>query len=458
MEWGQLALYLAEHSANVSPGMPAMLRLLAAVCLASSAILSHAAGWPEFRGPGGQGHSPSPAPTTWSETENVVWKTDLPGRGWSSPVIRGNQIWVTSAIEKLGATEDQLASKTDGLMTAKNSELASSLSLQALCLDKRTGELRRQVELFTPSDIDVIHSLNSYASPTPVVEAGRLYCHFGTYGNACVDTTTGEVLWRRVLPVKHYVGPGSSPVLYEDLMVLTYDGANVQFVTALDKRTGETVWRTDRPAIRSKEPDFRKSYCTPVVFHAAGRDQLAVTGAQWIVSYNPRNGEELWRADHGDGFSVVPRPVAADGIVYFSSGFTSPEIIAVRADGSGDVTSTHLIARSRHQAPTMPSPLLIGDRLLTVSDKGVGVCLDLSLENLVWRKRMGGNYSASPLLAGGLVYFFNQEGLTTVLDAKSDEARTVSQNQLDGAIMATPAVDDGRLYLRTDQSLYCLGE
>lgn len=435
-----------------------MLRLLAVVCLASPASLSHAADWPEFRGPGGQGHSPSAAPTTWSETENVVWKTELPGRGWSSPVVWGDQIWLTSAVEQLGASDEELSSKTDGLLTARSSELAASLSLRALCIDKRTGELLREVELFTPSEIDVIHSLNSYASPTPVVEAGRLYCHFGTYGNACVDTTTGEVLWSRVLPVKHYVGPGSSPVLYEDLLVLTYDGANVQFVTALDKQTGETVWRTDRPPIRSEEPDFRKSYCTPVLFHAAGRDQLAVTGAQWIVSYNPRTGEELWRADHGSGYSVVPRPVTTDGVVYFSTGFSFPEIIAVRADGQGDVTSTHVLARSRQQAPTMPSPLLVGDRLLTVSDKGVGVCLDLSLENTMWRKRLGGNYSASPLLAGGLAYFFNQDGLTTVIDPESDEARTVSQNQLDGTIMATPAVVDGRMYLRTDQGLYCLGE
>lgn len=435
-----------------------MLRLLAAVCLTPFAVLGHAANWPEFRGPGGQGHAAGAAPTAWSETEGVVWKVTLPGRGWSSPVVWGDQIWLTTAVERLDGSEEEVSSKAAGLLPAEQSNLATSLSLRALCLDKRTGELLREVELFEPPDIDVIHSLNSYASPTPVIEAGRLYCHFGTYGNACVDTATGEVLWRRVLPVKHYVGPGSSPVLHDGLMVLTYDGANEQFVTALDKRTGETVWRTDRPPIRSDEPDFRKAYCTPVLFEAGGRPQLAVTGAQWIVSYDPATGEELWRVDHGDGFSVVPRPVARDGVVYFSSGFTSPQMIAVRADGAGDVTATHVLARSRQQAPTMPSPLLVGDRLVTVSDKGVGVCLDRSLQSTVWRKRLGGNYSASPLLAGGLVYFFNQDGLTTVLDPASDLPRTVSQNQLDGSIMATPAVVDGRMYLRTDRALYCLGE
>ncbi|MEM6655039.1 MAG: PQQ-binding-like beta-propeller repeat protein, partial [Planctomycetota bacterium] len=352
---------------------------------------------------------------------------------------------------------DEAKSKVVGLIPAKAATLASRVSLRALCVDRRSGELLRDVELFRPEQIDVIHSLNSYASPTPVIEAGRLYCHFGTYGNACIDTDTGEVLWRRVIPIDHYVGPGSSPLLHGDLLVLTYDGANEQFITALDKRTGETVWRTDRPPITDTNPDFRKAYSTPIATELNGRTQLVITGAQWIAAYDPASGGEIWRFDHGHGFSTVPRPVERDGVVYFASGFSGEELIALRPTGEGQLADADVVWRSRRQAPTQPSPVLVADRVFTVSDKGIGVCLDAATGEVIWQKRLGRAFSASPLAVGGNVYFFSRDGETTVIDSAADTLSAVAVNDLDGTIMATPAVVDGRMYLRTDTHLYCLG-
>ena len=242
-----------------------LLRSFTALCLLAS--LACAEDWPEFRGPTQDGVVASAkAPVVWGEGDGVAWKTPLPGRAWSSPVVMGDQIWMTTAVEQLASVEERQSS-AEGLAKSFNQPvvLAQSLSLRALCVDRVTGELVRDVELFSLDEVDPIHTLNSYASPTPVIEPGRLYCHFGTNGNACIDTSTGEVLWRRVLPLKHYVGPGSSPVVCGDLLILTCDGADQQYVTALDKTTGETVWRRDRPPIRQENPDFPK-----VVLHAAG--------------------------------------------------------------------------------------------------------------------------------------------------------------------------------------------
>ncbi|MEM6329604.1 MAG: PQQ-binding-like beta-propeller repeat protein [Planctomycetota bacterium] len=417
-------------------------------------------GWPQFRGPTQQGVVPSgAAPQAWGEEQNIAWKTALPGRAWSSPVVLGGQVWLTTAVEQL-ASDAEAAAQSSGLAKTIGLQmsLAKRLSLQAVCVDRRSGELVRTVTLFEVDKPNSIHALNSYASPTPVLEAGRLYCHFGTYGNACLDTATGRVLWRRVLPLQHYVGPGSSPVVHDGLMVLTCDGADQQYVTALNTETGETAWKTDRPPIRATNPDFRKSYCTPLVLRRDGQTQIVVTGAQWMVAYDPDTGDELWRVDHGSGFSIVPRPVSDGERVYFSSGYPMKLMFAVRLGGRGDVTQTHVAWRSRRQTPTQPSPVLVGGRMYTVSDDGVGVCLDTADGSLVWQGRLGGTYSASPLLAGDRVYFFSREGETTVVRDAESGPEKLGVSRVDGRIMASPAVVDGVMYLRTDTHLYAIAE
>ncbi|MEM9184946.1 MAG: PQQ-binding-like beta-propeller repeat protein [Planctomycetota bacterium] len=437
--------------------MPRCLPPLAFALVLSFSALAHA-DWPQFRGPTGQGVvAAGDAPTRWDSEDSVIWKATIPGKGWSSPVVWADQVWLTTAIQT-EAPAEETSRRTQGIAKAAklDMQLAANLSLRAVCVDRTTGELLKDIELFSTDSADSIHALNSYASPTPVIEAGRLYCHFGTYGNACVDTATGEVLWRRVLPLKHYVGPGSSPVVHGDLMILTCDGADQQYVTALDKRTGETVWKTDRPPIRQKNPDFRKSYCTPIVVEDAGAAQVLVTGAQWFVAYDAATGEALWRVDHGPGFSVVPRPVNDGSAVYFSTGYASQEMQAVRLGGSGDVTDSHVLWRSRRQTPTQASPQLVGDRLYTVSDNGVGACLDTKTGKPLWQARLGGTYSASPLLSGELVYFFSREGKTTVVRNAASGPQIERTNEIGEAIMATPAVVGGVMYLRAAGSLYAI--
>lgn len=412
--------------------------------------------WPQFRGPDGQGHVQQQAvPTQWSESEGVRWKTPLPGRGWSSPVVWGNQIWMTTAIEQAAPDEEKEA-RVPGDIPASALNLASQLTLRALCVDRTTGELIHNIKLIDVDEPNVIHSLNSYASPTPVVEQGRLYCHFGRYGTVCLDTASQSILSERQFLVEHYVGPGSSPVVHGDLLVLTCDGADKQYIAAVDKNTGEDRWIVDRPPIRSTNPDFRKSYCTPLVVEHEGREEIVIVGAQWIIAYAPEDGRELWRIDHGSGFSVVPRPVMDDQYIYCCTGFNGVGIVAVRLGGEGDIGNTHIEWTHRQQAPTQPSPVLVDGKLYLVSDNGIGQCLDAATGDVIWKKRLPGDYSASPLHARGDIYFFNREGETTIVPV-SGKGDPSGSNQLDSGIMATPAVVGGEFLIRTETHLYAIG-
>ncbi|MEQ8210252.1 MAG: PQQ-binding-like beta-propeller repeat protein [Lacipirellulaceae bacterium] len=414
--------------------------------------------WPEFRGPTGQGIAADEStPLTWSETENVRFKTAIPGRGWSSPVVLGNHIWMTTAVETPGdPTELQEAAKQHKSI-GSDLELSGRLSLRAVCVDRQTGELLHNVELIEVAQPKAIHSLNSYASPTPVIEPGRLYCHFGRYGTVCLNTEDLSILWKKAFEIEHFVGPGSSPVVCDDLLILTCDGADKQFIVAVDKLSGEIAWNVDRPPIRDQEPDFRKSYCTPLVIDHHGKKQIVITGAQWFVSYAPKDGSEIWRVDHGHGFSVVPRPVADEQTIYCPSGFTGKGIFAIRTDGQGDVTDSHVLWKNQRKAPTQSSPLLHNDRIYTVTDMGVAQCLSAETGEPLWSKRLGGGYSASPLLVGDAIYFFSREGETTVFSTEN-KPKVLARNQLDGQHMASPAVAEGELIVRTDTHLYAIHE
>ncbi|MBX3425151.1 MAG: PQQ-like beta-propeller repeat protein [Pirellulales bacterium] len=365
---------------------------------------------------------------------------------------------MTSAIEQPATAEQlarlkELAGKPGGAGLAA----AGSVELVAVKLSATTGELLRTIPLFHVDDPEPIHGLNSYASPTSVLHEGRCYCHFGTWGTACLDASSGEILWQRTLKLDHMVGPGSSPVLHEGLLILTCDGGDRQFIAALDAATGESRWETSRPPLRTAEGDMRKAFSTPLAIEVAGRTQLVIPGAQWFAAYDPATGKELWRVDHGSGFSNVPRPVYDGRRAYLTTGFVRPELLAVRPDGSGDVTCTHVEWRFAGQVPTQPSPVLIDGRLLMVSDNGVATCIDAATGEQIWRKRIAGNYSASPLVAAGRVYFCNREGTTTVLDG-GPEFRVLAKNELDGAIMASPAVVHEDLLLRTETHLYRIGD
>lgn len=432
-----------------------MLRLILVVLVITSSLgrIAIADNWPDFRGPTMQGVALGDAPVEWSEdSAEIEWKAPIPGEGWSSPVVWGQQIWVTTAIVERASVE-QLKSRSDETGFTKNNQLANSLKLLAIAIDRESGSLIHEIELFAPEEIDPIHSLNSYASPSPVIDDNRVYSWFGTYGVAAVDTDSGDVLWRRQFPLEHYVGPGSSPLLVGDVLVLTCDGADVQFMIGLDAATGDTLWKTERPKLRTDEPDFRKSFCTPILLNVEGKQQVVAPGAQWIAGYDPHTGDELWRFDHGGGFSLVSRPVAYKDILCFATGFGGVGTVAIRLGGGGDLPESDLVWRQLRQAPNQPSPVMLNDKLYTISDGGIALCLDPQSGDVRWQKRMAGDYSASILAAGGRLYYFNRDGLTTVVQ-DVDEPEVIAKNQLEGDIMATPAVVEGDMIIRTKTALY----
>ena len=404
-------------------------------------------GWPDFRGPAGDGHASTGTnrlglPLHWSETNNITWKTPIPHRGWSTPVILGNQIWLTTATP-------------------------SGNDFFAVCVDAETGQIIFNERVFhcaTPEPLG--NNLNSYASSSPVIEPGRVYVHFGSYGTACLDTGSFKVLWQRDnLPCRHYRGPGSSPALFNNLLILTMDGVDVQYLVALDKRTGRTVWKTDRTAVWNDlgpdgkpqaEGDLRKAYSTPLIVEANGATQMLTVGAKAAYSYDPATGRELWKIKHGD-FSAAARPLFAAGIAYFCTGGTKGGLLAVRTDGTGDVTDTHLVWRNARGTPRMPSPVLVDGLIFMVSDSGIGSCLDAATGKELWQERLGGEYAASLLYADGRVYAFNQTGTSVVLrPARTFEV--LATNRLDAGFMASPAVLDKALILRTKTHLYRIEE
>jgi len=378
--------------------------------------------WPQFRGPDGQGHSSEQAlPLTWSEKENIRWKVAIPGRGWSSPAIAGDRIWLTTA--------------TDG-----------GRSLCAICLDRNAGSQRQTVELFHLAAAEPINDKNSYASPTPVLDGDKVYLHFGPYGTACI-TSSGEIVWGTRLKYSPQHGPGGSPVLYEDLLIISCDGQDIQYVVALDKRTGKIRWKTSRAGYQA--------YSTPLVIQAAGRAQVISPGAHRAIAYDPHSGKEIWWVSYGQGFSNVPRPVFGAGLVFICSGFFEPVVLAVRPDGTGDVTKSHIVWSLKRGAPLTPSPLLVEEDLYVISDSGIATCLDAKTGAAHWRARLGGNFSASPVYGDDRIYFLNEDGETTVI-APGTQFQRLAVNKLDGATLASIAISGGALFIRTDGNLYRL--
>lgn len=401
--------------------------------------------WPQFRGPTGDGLAAGAnPPLCWSETENVRWKVALPGRGRSSPVVSGNRIWMTFALEQ-GVTRARI--ETD------DSALAEHVSLGTLCLDSADGKPLWQAILYEVEKPAHVHWLNSWATPTPVVEGGRVYCDFGMYGTACLDGQTGRVLWKQQLAVDHQVGPGSSPIFCQGLLVLVRDGRDAQYVAALDGRTGKLAWKTSRPPLEATLGNYKKSFSTPLVIEAGAKAQMVAPGAEWVVSYDPASGKEVWRVRHGKGFSLASRPVFGHGLVYVSTGAPRPQLWAVRVDGQGDVSETHVAWTAKSQVPLMSSPVLVGREIYMVSDAGVASCLDALTGETHWQERLGGKHLASPFYAANRLYFVDIEAATSVL-APGKSFKRLGENTLSGTVVATPAAVGRAIFLRTDSHLY----
>jgi len=417
--------------------------------------------WPQFRGPNGDGVSLAEnVPARIGENEALKWKTNLPGRGWSSPVFDGKSLWVTTAEEIFPTEEERLrilkeAGEDEKVFAAR--QVASRIELSVVRINYETGEIQAGIPLTTIENPQTIHAQNSFASPTPVLADGILFAHFGAFGTFAVDTAANSILWQKKIALEHGVGPGSSPFVHDGRLILICDGVDRQFVTALDAKTGNSLWSRDRPEMRAPSGDQRKSYNTPTLIRGMnGRDQIICMGAQWLVSYAPATGEELWKLDHGSGFSVVPRPVYSEkhGLLYISTGFGKPELIALRTDGTGDITgSDKIVWRETKRIPARPSPLLVGDELYVIADGGIASCFDAGTGTLHWTERIDGNYSASPLFADGHVFVASHEGVVTVFKP-GKTLEIVSKNQLDGTLMASPLALNGSLVIRSGSAIY----
>jgi outer membrane protein assembly factor BamB len=438
-----------------------VLRLPATVLAACFTILTVAAPvfaadeWPQFQGPRADGHSSATGlPVTWSETENVAWKLAMPGSGHSSPVISGNEIWLTTALQtKLTDAEKQaILAKVPN---SRGLEIAGRVSLRAVCVARDSGIIKHNLELFQVDEPQPIHALNSYASPSPIIENGKLYCHFGTYGTCCVDTESRKIEWKNTdHHVDHQNGPGASPSLWESVLILNFDGIDTQFVAGIDKRSGKTLWTAPRSGKMPDRPEFRKTYSTATVLEDPRGSQVISPGADWVYSYDPASGRELWRASYGTlGFSTVPRPLIWKDLCILTTSFIRPRIVAVKYDGSGDVSKSHVVWTKDGQLPSKTSMVIVENSLYFVSDKGIGMCIDVVSGQEIWKERIDGAFSASPVYADGRLYFFDQAGRTTVI-APGEEYKMLAQNQLKGGFMASPAVAGKALFLRTESHLY----
>lgn len=402
------------------------------VCLLGST--GRGGDWTEFRGPTGQGISDaSDLPVRWSETENVVWKRAVPGLGWSSPVVAGDRILLTTAVPR---------------------DTGSGHSLRVLCLDAASGSPVWDVEAFDQPDGEHIekHQKNSHASPTPLIDGEHLYVHFGPHGTACLDIRSGEPIWKNEeIDYAPNHGNGGSPAIAGDKLVICCDGRDVQFVLGLDRHTGTIAWRTER----SLDAQKGFSFSTPLVIEVEGSPQAVCPGSGGVIAYDPQTGAEIWRVRYGEGYSVVPRPVRTAGLVFVCSGFGDERLLAIDPTGTGDVTETHVKWTLTRGAPKSSSILAVGEELFLVDDNGIASCLDARTGEVRWQKRIGGNYSASPLYAGGNVYFQDENGRATVLRASSTYEE-LSRNALSGdeRTFASYAVHDRALLVRSEGHLY----
>ena len=412
--------------------------------------------WPEWRGPSAQGQAnASGLPETWSETSNVAWKTPLPGRGHSTPVMWGDHIWLTTAIEKT-ATSEEAKRRLESNTGDQPLVVLSSVSLRAVCVDRNSGKILHDIELLNVKDPQWAHQLNSYASPTPVLEEGRLYAHFGSFGTVALDTKTQKVLWKNEeLNVMHENGPGSTAVLHGDRLISHFDGSDQQFIAAFDKNTGKLAWKTSRSGEMDPRPQQKKAYGTPLIVTINGQPQVVSSAANNIYGYDPQTGQELWKIHYGElGFSMSTVPVADDQQIYFSTAFGKSAVIALKHAG---VKTPEVAWRNNKNAPKMCSPVLHNDLLFYVDDGGIVSCVDVKTGEAFYRERIGGKFSASPIFADGKLYFSSREGVVTVI-ASSKEFKILSQNTLDGSLMASPIADGSALFLRTDKALYKIGK
>jgi outer membrane protein assembly factor BamB len=394
--------------------------------------------WPQYRGPRGDGHAAKEAkpPTQWGEDKNLAWKHELNGKAWSSPVVWGNRVWLTNATE-------------DGL------------SMSVHCLDLETGKVLWERVLFKNESVQKdFHVFNSYASPSPVVDGKHLFVSFGAYGTACLDKESGSTVWeRRDLPCNHYRGAGSSPILFENLLIFHMDGFDYQYIVALDRATGATVWKTDRNIdYGTDNGDYKKAYGTPHVVQvkteSGGELQLISPAAKAVIAYDPRSGKELWKVRYEE-HSASLRPLFDGNVIFTSTGFSKGKLLAINPSGRGDLTEKGVLWQASKSIGAKPSPLLIDDRVVTLEDRGVLSAMKKETGEVIWQKRLGGDFSSSPIFAGGVIYCLDEQGKGHVVTPSGD---VLAENMLPSGCLASPVAVGKTLVIRTRNAVYAFRE
>ncbi|WP_319590966.1 PQQ-binding-like beta-propeller repeat protein [uncultured Draconibacterium sp.] len=396
--------------------------------------------WTHFRGSNMDGHANvESAPLHWSDTENVVWKVPVKGLGWSSPVVYDGQVWLTSAEE-------------DGT------------AFYVSCFDLISGELLVEKTLFSAEEPQRIHPTNSYATPTPCIEKGRVYVHYGSFGTACVDTKNFEVIWKRNdLPCEHMQGPASSPIIYKDKLIVHLEGTEDPYVVALDKTTGEINWKSVRPKeiYDPLQPVFRKSYQTPIVVNVGGRDLLISNSSFMCFAHDVDTGEVVWTFQYGDD-STVSQPLFYNGLVFINSGWIfedgKPNFtreFAIDPTGEGDVTETHQVWMYEDEVPQIPTPVIVDGKMYMVHDRGMVTCLDAMTGSVIWKEKLRGNFNSSPIYAGGNIYLINVKGFCTIIKP-GDSFEKVAENDIAETVKAVPVFVGDKMLLRTQNHLFSI--
>ncbi len=411
--------------------------LIVTILLSFSGCNKHDHNWTHFRGSNLDGHaSVNNAPLDWGESSNIVWKAPVKGLGWSSPVVYEDQIWLTSATR-------------DGK------------EFYTLCFDFETGQLLDEKTIFTSDNPQRIHSTNSYATPTPCIEKGFVYVHFGTFGTACINTRTFEVVWKRDdLPCEHMQGPASSPVIYKDMLILHLEGTEDPYVVSLNKSTGEIIWKSVRPPeiYDPIQPVYRKSYQTPIIIDVNGRELMISNSAFMCFAHDVHTGEVVWIVEYGYD-STVSMPLFHNGMVYVNSGWIFLENrpsftrqYAIDPSGKGDITNTHVKWIFEDEVPQIPTPVIVGERMYMVHDRGMVTCLDIETGNPVWKEKFNGNYNSSPVYANGNIYFFNIKGECKIIQP-GDKFKLIAENSLGETVKSVPVFVRNKMIVRTEKNL-----
>ena len=435
-----IKFYLLRHRALTSQWLRFFAAGIGVSFAAVSSVFAQEADWNQFRGPNGDGHAPSGIPLAWSTTDGIAWKVPIPGRGWSSPVVGTDRIYLTTAVAD---DEDQDA-------------LGVDRELRALCLDATSGEILWNQKVLHQDGASAprIHKKNSHASPTPILTKDRLFVHFGHMGTACLDLD-GEIQWSQSsLPYSPTHGNGSTPVLHEGLLIYGADAAKNPFIVALHAKSGDVAWRTPRSETRAKR---KFSFASPSIFkpEGGGAAQLISPASGAVFSYDPKTGQELWKAGYDEGYSVIPKPVFFGNLAFIGTGYDRATAIAVRIDdeSTGDVTESHREWQITKRMAHTPSMLVAGDLLYVVSDGGIASCIEPKTGDIIWQERAGGSMSASPIYSDGRIYLLDETGTCTVLKA-GREFEILSENALDERSLASPAIVGTDLLIRTEEHLF----